>query len=88
MHTDDIKSSTPGKVISMTGLRVNDLACNDPLGINIVANSSLSGGVYAAPFQGAIVYVTGDRHGSRGAPAYWDGTSNWRYFSDDATVTI
>ena len=76
-----------GGTISIPSLRVTDFAANDPLGINVVANSSLSGGSYASPFQGAIVYVTGDRHGSRGAPCYWSG-SEWRYFSDDANVTI
>ena len=69
----------------MNGLRVTDFSANDPLGINIVANSSLTGGPYASPFQGAIVYVTGDRNGSDGAPAYWNGTV-WKYFSDDANV--
>ena len=87
VFTDKIFSYTPGGTFTLTSIRVNDFRANDPLGIDDVANSSLSGGVYAAPFTGSIVYVTGDRHGSRGAPAYWDGT-NWRYFSDDALVTI
>tara|TARA_R100001460_G_scaffold38649_2_gene73183 strand:+ start:1428 stop:6101 length:4674 start_codon:yes stop_codon:yes gene_type:complete len=80
-------STIGGGTLNIASLRVTDFAANDPLGINVVANSSLSGGVYAAPFQGAIVYVTGDRNGSRGAPCYWSGTE-WRYFSDDANVTI
>ena len=87
VFTDNIFSYTPGGTFTMTSIRVNDFRANDPLGIVSVANSVLSGGVYAAPFTGSIVYVTGDRHGSRGAPAYWSGTE-WRYFSDDANVTI
>jgi len=87
VFADKIFPYTSGGTFSMTSLRVNDFLANDPLGIDTVANSALSGGVYAAPFTGSIVYVTGDRHGSRGAPAYWS-VSEWRYFSDDANVTI
>jgi len=87
VFTDNIYSYTPGGTFTMNAVRVTDFKANDPLNIDSTANSNLSGGVYAAPFTGAIVYVTGDRHGARGAPAYFDGTS-WRYFSDDANVTI
>ena len=87
VFTDRLETFTPGGTFTLTSVRVNDFLANDPLGIDTVANSALSGGVYAAPFTGSIVYVTGDRHGSRGAPAYWSGTE-WRYFSDDANVTI
>ena len=83
MHTDELKSSTPGKVITLTALRVSDFKANDPLGIQAYANSAISG---LTPFTGSIIYVTGDRHGSRGAPAYFDGSA-FRYFSDDALVT-
>ncbi len=83
LHTDELKSATPGKVITLTALRVSDFKANDPLGIQSYANSAISG---LTPFTGSIIYVTGDRHGSRGAPAYFDG-SDFRYFSDDALVT-
>jgi hypothetical protein len=52
-----------------------------------VANSALNTGAYVNPFQGSLVHVTGDRYGSDGAPAYWNG-NNWKYISDDANVTI
>jgi hypothetical protein len=87
LFADKLYSYTPGGTFTMTALRVTDFKANDPLGIDSTANSSLNSGVYASPFTGAIVYVTGDRNGARGAPAYWSGTE-WRYFSDDANVTI
>ena len=87
LHADEFLPSTPGKVVNFTGMRVQDFLALSPLGINVAANSALSGGNYATPFTGSIVYVTGDRYGARGAPSYFDGTS-WRYFSDDANVTI
>jgi len=83
MHTDSLVASTPGKVITLNAIRATDFKVNDPLGIYSVANSSISG---LTPFTGSIIYVTGDRHGARGAPAYFDGT-DFRYFSDDALVT-
>jgi hypothetical protein len=83
MHTDALVASTPGKVITLNAIRATDFKVNDPLGIYSVANSSISG---LTPFTGSIIYVTGDRHGARGAPAYFDGT-DFRYFSDDALVT-
>ena len=83
MHTDALVASTPGKVITLNAIRATDFKVNDPLGIYSVANSSISG---LTPFTGSIIYVTGDRHGARGAPAYFDG-SDFRYFSDDALVT-
>ncbi len=87
LFVSNIYSNPPGGTFNMTALRVNDLKANDPIAPVSVANSSLSSGPYANPFTGAWAYVTGDRHGSRGAPAYFDGTS-WRYYSDDANVTI
>ncbi len=72
-----------GGSINITSLRVSDFKANDPLGIATYANNAISG---LTPFTGSIIYVTGDRHGSRGAPAYWDGSA-FRYFSDDALVT-
>lgn len=88
IFADKLYSYTPGGTFTMTALRVNDFKANDPLGIDSVANSSLNSGVYAAPFTGSIVFVTGDRTvAGDGVPAYWSGNA-WKYFSDDANVVI
>ena len=87
IFTDSIQTFTGGGTFTMNALRVTDFKANDPLGVASVANTALSGGTFTSPFQGSIAYVINDRHGSRGAPCYFDGTS-WRYFSDDANVTI
>ena len=87
IFTTSIQPATSGGTVTCQSLRVNDFAMTEPLGLNIVANSSLNSGAYVNPFQGSLVMVTGDRYGSDGAPAYWNG-SNWKYLSDDANVTI
>jgi len=88
IFADKLYSYTPGGTLTLNSLRVTDFKANDPLGIDSVANSSLNSGVYAAPFTGAIVFVTGDRTvAGDGVPAYWSGNA-WKYFSDDANVVI
>jgi hypothetical protein len=87
VFTSSLQPATSGGTITCQSLRVNDFAMTEPLGLNIVANSSLNSGAYVNPFKGSLVHVTGDRYGSDGAPAYWNGT-NWKYLSDDANVTI
>ena len=72
-----------GGTLTLSSVRVTDFKANDPLGIQEYANSAIGS---VAPFKGSIAYVNGDRHGARGAPCYYDG-SDWRYFSDDTTVT-
>jgi hypothetical protein len=88
IFADKLYSYTPGGTLTLNSIRVTDFKANDPLGIDSVANSSLNSGVYASPFTGAIVFVTGDRTvAGDGVPAYWSGNA-WKYFSDDANVVI
>jgi len=52
VFTDSLQPATGGGTITCQSLRVNDFAMTEPLGLNIVANSSLNSGAYVNPFQG------------------------------------
>jgi hypothetical protein len=83
LYTSQI-SVIGGGTLTLSSVRVTDFKANDPIGMQEYANSAIGSVV---PFKGSIAYVNGDRHGSRGAPCYYDG-SDWRYFSDDATANV